>query len=249
MIHSCAYKPCSVTLNGRCGTNQTNVIPARMCLWFVRPSDLRVDQRPIVAQWRPACGLASDLTTAAHARRASSPPISALPPAPTPLCKPPPASHPHLCAFASSVVASFSFASASAATSSASHPAIEACVAGHDKHRSPHDLLPQVSGLPLPPPLYVSVRGEEGAAGAGSLSVSGLQLAKTLPSSALHRKSVSSSIRVGVTHATAIPVLHPRPGRRGTKSRHLFPFLRRLRLSWAWKDSRSSACVRASRYC
>jgi hypothetical protein len=95
----------------------------------------------------------------------------------------------------------------------------------------------------------VSVRGEEGAAGAGSLSVSGLQLAKTLPSSALHRKSVSSSIRVGVTHATAIPVLHPRPGRRGTKSRHLFSFLRRLRLSWAWKDSRSSACVRASRYC
>jgi hypothetical protein len=83
---------------------------------------------------------------------------------------------------------------------------------------------PRSVDSPLPPPLYVSVRGEEGAAGAGSLSVSGLQLAKTLPSSALHHKSVSSSIRVGVTHATAILVLHPRPGRRGTKSRRLFPF-------------------------
>jgi hypothetical protein len=77
MIHRCAYKPCSVTLNGRCATNQTNVIPARLChrrdscgpvihVWTRGPSCspatpiVRSNMRPSVRPLQPA----SDLTTA-----------------------------------------------------------------------------------------------------------------------------------------------------------------------------------------
>jgi hypothetical protein len=57
--HSCAYKPCSVTLTSRCGTNQINGIPARLWQRFVRPNDFRVDLRPIVPSCSPPSQRAS----------------------------------------------------------------------------------------------------------------------------------------------------------------------------------------------
>eukprot|EP00267_Zea_mays_P051641 XP_020404617.1 vegetative cell wall protein gp1-like [Zea mays] len=85
---SCAYKLCSVTLNGRCGTNKIDGIPARLWQRYVRPNDFRVDLRPIVPSCSPPSQraahraadrvLAFDLITAAG----SSLPTPATTPAP-----------------------------------------------------------------------------------------------------------------------------------------------------------------------
>jgi hypothetical protein len=99
MIHSCAYKPCFVTLNGRCGTNKINAIPAHLCQQLVQPSNLRVDQRPI---WWPS-GAPHCCTSPISARwpgdpqtlpprnnRTPTPHTNPLAPAsPTPACSPP----------------------------------------------------------------------------------------------------------------------------------------------------------------
>jgi hypothetical protein len=75
MIQSCAYKPCSVTLNGRCGTNQINGYQ-RACgsvraaqRFTCGPEAHRVPQRRPTCSptCGPACVLASDLTIVAMA--------------------------------------------------------------------------------------------------------------------------------------------------------------------------------------
>jgi hypothetical protein len=67
-IHSCAYKPCSVTLNGRCGTNKIDGIPARLYNGSCGPTIFCVDLRPI-----PSCSPSANCSVHRATSRSNRP--------------------------------------------------------------------------------------------------------------------------------------------------------------------------------